>query len=347
MRKMATIEQIRDILPIEGSNSVCKYIIKGWCVVDRIGLYNIGDYVVYCEIDSWIPHELAPFLTPEGKEPKTYLGVKGQLLKTKKIRGVLSQGLILNITLENIIEIYKKYGFIESYKKPLLSNFILSGTDVSEYLRIVKYDPPESSSTNDMKGNFPKEVRKTDQERVQNIDLNQYEGVYQVTEKLEGCSCTFYLSEKGDFEVCSRNISLKEDENNKYWQAAFKYHIKELMIENEMYGLAIQGELVGESIQGNIYNFKGIDFYVFDIFDTKKQQYLETNETIDYTLKLKIEHVPIIYSKYYVSGEDKDALLDLANFTSNLNYSIIAEGLVFKSLDRLKSFKVISNQYII
>ena len=93
-RKMATIRKISAIESIPEADRICTYVIDGWKVVDTIGKYNVGDLVVYCEIDSFIPNSIAPFLTAPDRSPKEYLGVKGERLKTKKLRGVISQGLM-------------------------------------------------------------------------------------------------------------------------------------------------------------------------------------------------------------------------------------------------------------
>lgn len=98
MRKLATIRKISEIKPIEGADKIELAVLDGWQVVIKKGEYQVNDLVVYLEIDSWVPNELAPFLTPEGKEPKEYNGVKGERLRTKKLRGVFSQGLILPLS---------------------------------------------------------------------------------------------------------------------------------------------------------------------------------------------------------------------------------------------------------
>ena len=97
MRKLATIQRIAEIKEIEGADKICSYGILGWYVTDQIGKYKVGDLVVYVEADAFVPNSLAPFLTKEGKEPKVFNGVLGERLRTVKLRGVLSQGLLLPI----------------------------------------------------------------------------------------------------------------------------------------------------------------------------------------------------------------------------------------------------------
>ena len=94
MRKMASIQTIRDITPIEGADAIVLAHINGWAAVVKKDEFSVGQYVVFCEIDSWVPHEIAPFLS-KGKEPREYLGVKGERLHSQKFKKQLSQGLVL------------------------------------------------------------------------------------------------------------------------------------------------------------------------------------------------------------------------------------------------------------
>ena len=99
-RAMATIRRISEIKPHGNADKLDIAIIDGWQLVTaKDNGFKTGDIVVYCEIDSWIPHEVAPFLS-KGKEPREYNGVKGERLRSIKLRGELSQGLILPITHE-------------------------------------------------------------------------------------------------------------------------------------------------------------------------------------------------------------------------------------------------------
>jgi RNA ligase (TIGR02306 family) len=146
-RKMATIRKVEEVRDIPEADKICAYRIGGWWVVDSVGKYSIDDLVVYCEINSWIPNEIAPFLS-KGKEPREYEGIKGERLRTVKLRGVVSQGLLLPID-----------GYFDSIE-------IHEGMDVSELLVIVKYEPPIPAQLEGLiKGNFPSRIPKTDQER--------------------------------------------------------------------------------------------------------------------------------------------------------------------------------------
>lgn len=115
MRKMASIRRVDNIVPIPGADAIECAVIGGWSVVVKKGEFKIGDLAVYLEIDAWVPTELAPFLS-KGKEPRVYNGVSGERLKTVKLRGTTSQGLLLK--LEHCFEIIEIEGkkFINTSK---------------------------------------------------------------------------------------------------------------------------------------------------------------------------------------------------------------------------------------
>jgi RNA ligase (TIGR02306 family) len=98
MRKLASVQRISDIQPIEGADKIVRATINGWHLVTAVDNgFNVGDLVVYFEVDSWIPTEIAPFLS-KGKEPREFEGVRGERLRTIKLRGTTSQGLILPLS---------------------------------------------------------------------------------------------------------------------------------------------------------------------------------------------------------------------------------------------------------
>lgn len=96
MRKLATIRRIDEIRSIEGADAIEAAVVGGWVVVIKKGEFKVGDLAVYLEIDSWVPHSIAPFLS-KCQEPREYNGVNGERLRTVKLRGTTSQGLLLKL----------------------------------------------------------------------------------------------------------------------------------------------------------------------------------------------------------------------------------------------------------
>lgn len=339
MRKMATIRRIDELNPIEGADKIEVATVGGWKVVCQKGLYVVGDLVVYCEIDSFIPTSIAAFLTRDGHYPKTYEGIEGERLRTIKLRGQISQGLLLPVSVLAV----------NTYSGDYLGDWEqFENEDVSENLGIVKWDPPVSAQLAGVaKGNFPSQIPKTDQERCQNLkrEISQAGNtMFEVTEKLDGSSMTVYLID-GVFGVCSRNLDLKESEGNTFWRVA-----RELDLETKMRAMgdnfAVQGELIGEGIQKNIYEIRGHKFMVFDMYDIVEGAYLKPNDCQTKTQILGLQHCPIIHPCGSVN-HTIDELLELAECKSMLNVKTEREGLVFKALDGGFTFKVISNVFLL
>ena len=327
MRKMATVRVIDSILPIPDADSIECAVIGGWKVVTKKGEYRPGDLAIYCEIDSWIPHELAPFLSKG--EPKEYNGVKGERLRTVRLRKQLSQGLLLPYSVGG--------------------PFWKEEDDVSEFLNIQKWEAPVNPQlAGQVKGNFPSQIPKTDQERVQNLkrELENYDSVlFEVTEKMEGSSMTCYLID-GEFGVCSRNMDLKRDENNTFWKVAIEEDIEQKLRAYGANNVAVQGELIGPGIQGNIYNLPAHRFMVFDVYDIQEGYYLLPEDRKTFVDAIGLKHVPVLGTHLLVDP-DIDSILLAAEGKSLLNPNQEREGVVYKAVNIQFSFKAISNKYLL
>lgn len=341
-RKLASIQEITHIKPIPDADAIeCAVVNGGWPVVVKKGEYKVGDLAIYLEIDSWAPHELAPFLS-KGKEPREYNGVKGERLKTVKLRGQISQGLLLPLE-------HKPGGLYWITNKNGTMDSVQLGDDVTEALGVQKWEPPiPTQLQGTMKGNFPSFIPKTDQERVQNLGKHfpEYQTLqYELTEKLEGSSCTMYLRD-GEFNVCSRNVNLKDDGANTYWQVARAMNMEQLLRDHNLEDFAFQMEVHGSKIQGNIYKMEGVEGRVFDIYNIKEGKYLAPKERRDLCEKLGIAHVPCL-GDIELGNHTVESLVKMADGPSELNSQTLREGLVFKSLCGTRSFKAISNQYLL
>lgn len=345
MRKLATIREIDALNPIEGADAIECATVGGWKVVVKRGEFAVGQVAVYFEIDSWIPTELAPFLS-KGKEPREYEGVRGERLRTIKLRGQLSQGLLIPYT--QFPEVV--YAFHQT--RPATDEDF----DVTEILGIKKWERPMNAQLAGMaKGNFPTEIPKTDQERVQNlvkeiVAANEAGMRFEITEKLEGSSMTVYRI-KGEFGVCSRNLDLKETEGNSFWVTAREEDIEaQMMAADPYWDFAIQGELIGPGIQGNIYKLHKPEFRVFDVYDIQSGCYLNPENRRTLVDQMGLKHVPVLAAQaelYDTLGiTDIPQLLNFAEGDSKLSQTE-REGIVFKQVNGGMSFKAISNKYLL
>tara|TARA_B110000503_G_scaffold121703_1_gene185561 strand:+ start:577 stop:1620 length:1044 start_codon:yes stop_codon:yes gene_type:complete len=343
MRKLASIRKIDTIRPIEGADAIECAVVGGWTVVVKKGEFAAGDLAVYCEIDSWIPHALAPFLS-KGNEPRVYDGIAGERLRTIKLRGQLSQGLLLPVEIDN--------GQFTGDVHVVKGEPVEVGEDVSKLLGIVKYEAPiPAQLAGEVKGMFPGWIQKTDQERIQNLKEElafwaKEQHAWEITEKLDGSSMTVYLRD-GEFGVCSRNLELKPSETNSLWKVAVANDL-ELKLRRANRNIALQGELIGEGIQGNPYKMKGQDFFLFDIYNIDTNKYFTPAERKAFVDEFDIKHVPVFGSLVMDESTTVDALLTLAEGKSVMGMvGCEREGLVFKILDMQCSFKAISNKFLL
>lgn len=340
MRKMATIRRIDALRPIDGADAIECAVVGGWTVVVKKGEYLVGDLAVYCEIDSWIPIELAPFLQ-KGDRGYEYNGVQGNRLRSIKLRGQLSQGLLLQM--ENRYD--------GGWLMPVTRRcYVQEGEDVTTELGIQKWEAPiPAQLAGEVRGVFPGFIPKTDQERIQNLTAEVAQWTarglnFEVTEKLDGSSMTVYNFED-DQGVCSRNLNLKPSETNSLWTVTRRERLLEKIAGLD---LALQGELIGEGIQGNPYKIKGQDFFVFDIYDIRKGAYLNPEQRRQFCHTNNIKHVPVLVGDKDLGTGSVADILEWAEEKSRLNDKTEREGIVFKCQQEPHiSFKAISNKFLL
>ena len=342
MRKLATIQTIKEILPIEGADAIEIAVVNGWSVVvAKNANHKVGDKVIYCEIDSFLPTEPEFEFLRKSSYKKLSDGTEGFRLRTIKLRGQISQGLI--ISLSNAKQIVQRNLNIDDPDWT-------EGENVSEKLGIIKYEPPVPASLEGIaKGLFPPFIPKTDEERIQNLSetyftFKENPVSYYVTEKLDGSSATYYYR-NGEFGVCSRNLELIETDDNTFWKVA-----RILDLENKLKSLnfnaSLQGELVGEGIQGNPYKILGQKVFFFNVYNIDEGHYLDFDRFTEIIASLELSTVPILETNFKLPNTIEE-ILSYSENKSFLNKSFDREGVVIRSVDRKVSFKAISNRFLL
>ncbi|MBM3236638.1 RNA ligase (ATP) [Candidatus Poribacteria bacterium] len=326
-RALAHIERIRNVEPIEGADKIEKATILGWEVVIKKDEFKIGDLVVYIEIDSILPE----------REEFEFLREKKFRIRTVRMRGQISQGIAFPLSiLPDGIQIEE-------------------GLDVTEALNIQKYEPPIPAQLSGIvKGRFPSFIPKTDETRIQSVPdvLVRHKGkMFYISEKLDGSSATYYLRDS-EFGVCSRNLELKETDQNTFWVIARKNDI-----ENKLraYGrdVAVQGEVIGPGIQKNRYKLKQPSLFIFSVFDIDNYKYADFKEFTEFALKYGFDTVPILNTEYVLNNTVEE-LVELSKGMSKLNEEIQREGIVMRTLIECQdeelgrlSFKVVNPEYLL
>jgi len=334
-RKLASIQVIKELSPINGADAILCAKVLGWECVVKKSEFQVGDRCVYFEIDSVLP--IAQWNDHLRKEEGKKLRVR-----TIRLRGQLSQGLAMPLSIIPLGE----------YEV---------GQDVTQVVGVEKYEAVVPAHLSGMaKGNFPAFLHKTDETRLQSeprvLDEAISKGLVLVgTLKMDGTSFTAYRR-NADFGVCSRNLDLKETEDNAHWKMARKLKLEEIL-RSEPRNLCIQGEMVGPGIQGNRMGLKEVDLYLFNLYDIDAGKYFSHSELIEFGKKhnLKVvDTVSVIQFGHDMVLRDANYLLNIAN---NLNYDngTPAEGIVWRSAcetysDVLKgrmSFKTISSRFLL
>ena len=376
-RALAYVVTIDEIKPIEGYDRVEYARTNGWWVIiSKNDNLKVGDKCVYFEVDSKVNAEDERF---------TFLEKRHYKIKTQKICKVISQGLLMPLSL------FPEIGDADI------------NTDVTETLKVIyaveednsrkKFDPnakykamaarrpnifkkPWAKWTmrrawgrkvmffffgkkKDKPRGFPSFVSKTDEERVENQPWRIGDGkTYLATEKLDGTSCTYALERKGknkfEFYVCSRNVRQQDEkqecyhDHNIYWDLAFKYDI-EKHLKNY---LLITPELKWVCIQG-----EGVGFVQGNPLK------LQEDDLYVFNFKDSIRgRIPSDQGKYIIESwgmkwvpilgevqmpDTMEELKQLATGKSVVNPNVIREGLVYRSLDGSDSFKNVSREYLL
>lgn len=335
-RKLASIQTIASLAPIPGADNILVAQVLGWqCVVKREE-FLVGDRCVYFEIDSVLPVANWNAHLRKGSNSDKPLRVK-----TIRLRNQLSQGLALPTTL-------------------LPAGEYEIGQDVTELVGATKYEPVIPTELHGkVKGNFPGFLHKTDEIRLQSVpevlDEAISKGLVLIgTLKMDGTSFTAYRRGE-DFGVCSRNLDLKETEDNAHWKIARKLKLEEIL-RGESRNLCIQGELVGPGIQGNRVGLKEVDLYLFNLFDIDAGKYLGHGELASFAEKHGLKVVKRAHTLDFFVGSPR-SVGDLLEIANRLDYDngTPAEGIVWRSacesysevLKGRMSFKTISNRYLL
>ncbi|MBQ6521190.1 MAG: hypothetical protein IJI14_20980 [Anaerolineaceae bacterium] len=346
-RKLASIQEIINISPIEGADRIELAHVLGWqCVVNK-GQFQSGDLAVYFEIDSFLPiREEFEFLRKSSYKRTDSLG-EGFRLKTQTFRGQISQGLLLPIS-----------AFPELYEAQMYGCEI--GTDVTELLCVKKWEIEERATTGGtIIGTLPYDIPHTDETRVQeNPDLiKEFAGLeYYISTKMDGSSHSIGIDENG-FHVTGHNYEYKDDGSSSFFnlvkERGYQHKMEVFAAENGLTTFTVQGEFCAPGIQKNRLRLQKPEWYVFTIRENGKRVGL--NHMLSICDVLGMRHVPIeevgndLPSKY----PNVEALLERAD--GEYPNGGKKEGIVIRPTEPVYtqlinaplSIKVVSNKYLL
>lgn len=354
MRKLATIRKILDIQPIKKADAIELARVDGWMSVVKKGLYKVGDLAIYVEVDSFVPHELQPELS-KGKEVKVFNGVEGQPLRTVRLRGQLSQGLLfpLDTLWTHPIPIANSEF---DWKSNWTEDDVLK-MDVTAAMGIQLWEPPIPEELQGEVKPFPTLVPKTEVGRIQNLvdELQEWQedgSMWYPSEKIDGTSMTVYVHNE-HLGVCGRSWEFLSSVDNLYTRTAKNLGLygEESKLINMGRNLALQGEMVGTGVKGGIkYGLTNTEFLLFRVYDIDNGKFLHETDVVELAMKLGIKTVPF-FTPVTLKGKSAEQLLTQATAVSAISNitgrEVMREGLVFSNYYSGDSFKVISNEYLL
>ena len=190
-RKLVTVRSIGGIEPIDGADNIEIVLVDGWKVITKKGEFAQGELCFYCEIDSFLPDGVPAWQFLVDKSSRIFNGKKGHKLRTVKLKGQISQGfaLPLSVISASFPAVLKNMGDyfaidVEGTSillgRPGINNVGANDLDFSDALGIEKYEAPLAAElAGQALGQFPSFMQKTDQERCQNLkgEIFGYEDV--------------------------------------------------------------------------------------------------------------------------------------------------------------------------
>lgn len=343
MRKLASVQRVWKIEPIEGADRIELAHVLGWqCVVNK-GQILPMDTAVYFEIDSFLP--IRPefeFMRASSYKNSDIMG-EGFRLKTMRFRGQLSQGLLLPLSMF-----------------PEIPADAEVGTDVTELLGVRKWEIEERATTGGtVIGPLPYDIPHTDETRVQAMPelIQEFRGLeYYISTKMDGSSHSIGIDENG-FHVTGHNYEYKDDGSSGFYklvnERGYKTKLEAFAKENGLKTLTIQGEYCGPGILKNRLKLVKPEWYVFTVRENGKRVGLD--RMLEICRALGLDHVPIeergmdLPSKY----PTVEALLERAD--GDYPRGGKKEGIVIRPTEPVfcplisasLSMKVVSNKYLL
>ncbi len=342
-RKLASIQYIHNISPIDGADRIELAHVLGWQCVVKKGEFKVGDRGVYFEIDSFLPvREQFEFLRSSCYKETDIMG-SGFRLRTQRFRGQISQGLLLPLSIF-----------------PEIDPDAPIGTDLSDLLGVRKWEIEERATTGGtVIGPLPSDVPHTDETRIQALPelLEAFSGKsYYISTKMDGSSHSISIDSDG-FHVTGHNYEYKDDDSSAFYRLVkarnFRTAMEKYMEENSLQVLTIQGEFCAPGIQQNRLKLTKPEWYVFTVrIDGHRvglEKMKEVVAAIDAPL-VPIEETGMDLPAIYPTVE---ALLQRAD--GQYPNGGPKEGIVIRTINpeycplisAPLSFKVVSNKYLL
>lgn len=362
-RAMARIVRIDAIDPIEGADRIVAAHVGGWVVVIGKGDFEAGDLAVFFETDTFLPSDDPRYarFAERGEKEMMVDGAakKGHVLRTARLRGVYSQGLLMRPQ-DVLPSSIPEYAY-ETMREDRANLTSLCG--------VREYDPIRTTDQGNMsiiRRYDPWVAPRTDAERIQNVSEEAFAIVkktsYIVSVKVDGTSITMLNDPRyKKIRLFSHNNELATDDGfgRQVYEQAEKQGLVAWLEANA--GITLQMEACGPKINGNRLGLKAMRLFVFSVWDTEVCRYLNPYNFSDEAVRNSL--TPKLGSD--ISSFDKTT--DLIEYVDGIKGHVtdrLDEGVVIHILGNLTAtqeewfvlanelgaqmqVKVISNKYLL
>lgn len=317
-----TKEKIGTVEPIPEADKIVKASLAGINFSFVIGkdTFQPGDDVLYIPIDSLLPVPLQEKLNLVGR----LAGAQKNRVKSLKLRGVISQGIVAPLSL------------LEGINKENPTT-----EDITAFLGVEKYEPPIVDAGGYNLHRLPEESPYYDLEgceRFQNIvDLLMNPDVdVAISEKLEGRNSSVVCKfPEQSIHICQRSgeIVLIDDKCVNVTHEAVKLgkldDAAKILAQVLSKSITIRGELLGHSsAQGDYYKLKKPQIHVFEIWAAGKPMNYNLQKVL--TDEYKIQTVPELFVGKLKDWLQGKTIAEASNGYSLLNPGLLREGVVIR-----------------
>lgn len=300
--------------------------LSGWSCICNKDDFNVNDTVLHIRIDTDINTEKSHFSNLSACAPKS---TPWMHLKTKKIRGVYSQGLIIGKIVDDQIITIPNNQIIPTSDLMSLED-IENKLGVKKHLSEIDSQCPSNFNpdSNSNKLQFPVDIiGKTDELNAKShvklfndvISRDHY-----VTLKMDGSSLTLIWREN-KMTICSRNWVITEEETSLNLRCMFNFiknnNYEEILRSKYLNrNIVFQGEFCGPKVNGNNLKFDKYNWFIFTIKDLDNKVFLNYEEMLVVNNDIGLKTVPLILIPE-IDNENNKNLDFYQNFCNKIKYA--------------------------
>ena len=331
-RVMARLVHIDSIEPIPDADRIEVAKVGGWTVVVGKGDFKANDLAVFFEVDSFLPADDSRYAKFAERGVKEMLidgsAKKGHVLRTARLRGVYSQGLLMKPQ-EVLPSDIPEYAYEQMCERKV---------NLTSLCGVCEYDPIRTVDQGNMsilRKYDPWVAPRTNAVRIQNVGEDVFSAIkkskYFVSVKVDGTSMTcLYDPRYNKVRLFSHNNELGYDTGfgKQVYDQAVEQGIIKWVTDNP--GITLQFEACAPKINGNRLGLKALRLFIFSVWDTSKCEYVNPDELFNDHDGTEIGRSKV--PKLYMDLSEFPTTIDLIDFVDGLrghvNCSRLDEGVV-------------------